>query len=257
MFAAAARPCWMATGERPGSGFPVWCVKTERSPITKTSGCPGIERSGSTIARPARSTGDAEGARERRRRDAGGPENRARGETLGPDVARRPRPRRSRETRSGPRPRDRAKSSSAARRELSGRYAGRMRGPASTSTMRASRGSIERKSLTRTWREISAIAPASSTPVGPPPTTTNVSRSLLAGRVGLALRLLEGEQDAAADLDRVLERLQPGRVLLPVVVAEVRVSGAGGEDQEVVGERSVGEANLAARRVDARRRRRA
>ena len=39
--------------------------------------------------------------------------------------------------------------------------------------------------------------------------------------VGLALRVLEGHEHAAADLQRVLDRLQPRRVFLPLRVAEI------------------------------------
>ncbi len=53
-------------------------------------------------------------------------------------------------------------------------------------------------------------------------------------RVGLALGQLEGEQHAAADLERVLQALEPGREHLPLVVPEVRVAGAGRHDQVVV-----------------------
>ena len=55
-----------------------------------------------------------------------------------------------------------------------------------------------------------------------------------ADRVGLALGALERQQHAAADLQRVLEALEPGRERLPLVVAEVGVAGAGGDDQVVV-----------------------
>jgi hypothetical protein len=51
------------------------------------------------------------------------------------------------------------------------------------STTRVSVGSIARKSLLITWRAISAMAPASSTPVGPPPTTTIVSSACRASAV--------------------------------------------------------------------------
>ena len=90
--------------------------------------------------------------------------------------------------------------------------------------MRALVGSIRRKSRAMVWREISPRAPASSTPVGPPPTTTNVSEALLLGAVALALGVLVGEQDAAADLQRVLERLEARSEHLPLVVTEVRMA---------------------------------
>ena len=49
-----------------------------------------------------------------------------------------------------------------------------MRSIASTRRIRASAGRIERKSLRSVSFAISPRAPASSTPVGPPPTSTNV-----------------------------------------------------------------------------------
>ena len=71
---------------------------------------------------------------------------------------------------------------------------------------------------------------------GPPPTTTKVEVGVAADRVGLALGALEGEQHPAADLERVLQALEPGRERLPFVVAEVGVAGAGGDDEIVVAE---------------------
>ena len=51
------------------------------------------------------------------------------------------------------------------------------------------------------------------------------------GRIGLGLGLLEGEQDAAADVGRVVDGLQAGRERRPVVVAEIGVLRAGRENQ--------------------------
>ena len=62
---------------------------------------------------------------------------------------------------------------------------------------------------------ISAIAPAVSTPVGPPPTTTKVRFAWRFVRVVGALGALEGEQHPPPDLERVLDRLQAGRVRSP------------------------------------------
>jgi len=70
--------------------------------------------------------------------------------------------------------------------------------------------------------------------------------------IGLTLGLLEREQDAAPDRERVFERLQAGGVLFPFVVAEVRMAGARREDQVVVGEGPVGEDDLPSRGVDRR-----
>jgi hypothetical protein len=57
-FATAAPPC-IATCATPGSGLPSArsCVMEARSPITKISGWPGTDRSGSTMTRPMRSSG--------------------------------------------------------------------------------------------------------------------------------------------------------------------------------------------------------
>src|SRR4051812_33196796 len=60
-------------------------------------------------------------------------------------------------------------------------------------------------------------------------------------RIRLALGSLKGEQDAAPHLRRVLDRLQPGRERLPLVVAEVVMRGAGGDDQLVERDLAVGE----------------
>ena len=61
----------------------------------------------------------------------------------------------------------------------------------------------------------------------------------------LALGGLVGEEHAAPDLERVLDRLEPGRELRPLVVAEVRVGRAGRDDQVVVGELAVVEDDAA------------
>ena len=53
------------------------------------------------------------------------------------------------------------------------------------------------------------------------------------GRIGLGFGLFEGEQDAAADISRVVDRLQAGRERRPVVVTEIGVLRAGREDQIV------------------------
>ncbi len=74
---------------------------------------------------------------------------------------------------------------------------------------------------------------------------------LAAHRVGLALRLLESQQHPFPDSDGVLEALESGSQPLPLVVAEVGVLGAGGDDQIVVGGvRSVGEHHPPPYRVD-------
>ena len=103
----------------------------------------------------------------------------------------------------------------------------------------------------RAWREISASAPASSTPVGS--AADDDEGQPLAAVLGIALGHLVGEQHAAADLERVLDALEAGREGRPLVVAEVGVGRAGGEDEVVVGELAVGQDELLRGEVDADR----
>ena len=126
------------------------------------------------------------------------------------------------------------------------------RGAASTRMMRAARGSMERKSLASARFASSAIAPAISTPVGPPPTITKFKQPRPLGRIGFGLGLLEGEQDAAANVGRVVDGLQPRSAGGPFVVTEIGVLRAGRENQDVVGNApAVGE-HLAPLGVDSR-----
>ena len=76
--------------------------------------------------------------------------------------------------------------------------------------------------------------PASSTPVGPPPTSDEREQLLPPRRIRFTLGALEREQDAPANLQGILERLQARRVARPFVVPEVAVARAGGDDQVVV-----------------------
>ena len=85
------------------------------------------------------------------------------------------------------------------------------------------------------WSANSAICPAISTPVGPAPTTVKVSSFAASLRVAGPLGLLERAQNPAAQLQRVVDRLHAGREFGEVVVAEVGLAGAGGDDQGVVG----------------------
>ena len=98
-------------------------------------------------------------------------------------------------------------------------------------------GSKSRKSP-RMSRAISAIWPAISTPVGPAPTTTKVSSAAWRSGSGSSSAASKASRICAADRQRALERLELGRVLLPLVVAEVGVLRAAGDDQRVVLERA-------------------
>ena len=202
--------------------------------MTKTSGCPGIERSGSTsdppgpVERQRRAT--SPGARRRRpaaHRTVRAPMRSAPRETPSASTPVTGLPVRT----STPRAR------SCLRRALGALSACRRRGcaaPPRRGRSRASRGSIARKSLTRTCREISRDRPG-ELDAGRASAHDDEREELAAARrVRLALGLLEREQDAPADRERVLERLETGRVLLPFVVAEVGVAGSGREDEVVV-----------------------
>ena len=150
----------------------------------------------------------------------------------------------------------RSRSRRAASRSRSGRRSGPA-GPASISRIRAELGSKCRKSRASDWREISASAPAISTPVGPPPMTTKVSSARRRVGVGFPLGALERHQHAAPDVERILERLQARRGRAPLVVPEIRVRRASRDDQVVVVEHAVREREPLRRGVDRQRRRRA
>ena len=107
--------------------------------------------------------------------------------------------------------------------------------PPSKSRIRADLESISRKSSLSTRLESSAICPAISTPVGPPPTTTKVSQPFRLSGSRLELGHLEGPEDPSPQLERVVDRLHPGRPARELVVAEVGLAGARRHDQAVVG----------------------
>ena len=170
---ATKRPCCIATGAVPGSGLPVWWVKLAWSPATNAFGCPSMLRSLPTTARPCSSTSKPS------RRTNSTPRTPAAQSMV------------EAWTRSGP---TSTPSSSILVTRLFGQTCtpsfsksrvarlacfslndGRIRGPDSMRMTRVSLVSILRKSLASVKRLISPIAPANSTPVGPPPITTNVN----------------------------------------------------------------------------------
>ena len=70
-------------------------------------------------------------------------------------------------------------------------------------------------------------------------------------RVGFPFRGLERDEDAPPDLGRVLEGLEPRARRRPLVVPEVRVVGAGRDDERVVPDRpAVGHLDLAPIDID-------
>ena len=94
------------------------------------------------------------------------------------------------------------------------------------------------------------MAPAISTPVGPPPTTTNVRRRARSASVLLGLGLLERQQDTATQIGGVVDGLQPGRRVSPVVMTEVGVLCAGRDDEIVIGNAVAFGLHFTAGRVD-------
>ena len=95
------------------------------------------------------------------------------------------------------------------------------------------------------------MAPAISTPVAPPPTMTKVSSRCRSASSSIDLGALEGDQKAPPDLGRVGNVLQPGCIRRPIVMAEIRMSRAGGEHKIIVIEIDLGGANAPRLNVDA------
>src|ERR1017187_1834923 len=215
----------MATGATPGSGLPPWWVKLHRSPMTKISGCPGTLRSGSTMTRPARSSCAAgRSASTLPRCDARTPaaqstvwvamrSSRPLTETVTPSAS-------MFVTRALVRERTpREINWRSALTERSGGKVGRTRGSPSTSMMAASRGAM--------WRE-----------------------SGRRGSLAIALGALESEEEAAADRGGVFDGFEARRDGFPLVVAEVVVSGSGGNDQGVVGDCAIAQDDAAVGHIE-------
>ena len=96
---------------------------------------------------------------------------------------------------------------------------------------------MRRKSRRRVCRDSSAIWPAISTPGRAGADDDEGEQPLLLPLVPGELGHLEGAEDAAAQLQGVVDRLHAGREAGELVVAEVRLPGPGGHDEVVVGRR--------------------
>src|SRR5262249_40508672 len=70
----------------------------------------------------------------------------------------------------------------------------------------------------------------------PPADDDEGEQRLAFDRIRLALRSLESAEYTAANLERVLKPLEPGSEHLPLVVADIAMSGAGADQQVIVGE---------------------
>ena len=95
---------------------------------------------------------------------------------------------------------------------------------------------MRRKSCCSVWRATSAMAPAISTPVGAAADDHEGEQPALLGLVLGQLGALEREQEAPADVGRVLDPFQAGRERRPFVMTEIGMRRAGREDQIVVGD---------------------
>ena len=211
------------------------------SPTANTSGCPGRVRSGSTLIRPARSTSAPLAS-------ASAPAN---GEACTPAAQITVRAAMRSvvpsfmltSTPSASTPVTRAPKRNSTPRSVSERVAARDRlwpnvargsSPPSTMITRIVRGSKVRKSprsarereLAHLPRDLDAGRARADDHDGEP-------LSLL-GRVDGDLRDLERAEDAPAQLERVVDRLHPRREQGEFVVPEVRLVGAGRDDQAVV-----------------------
>ena len=111
------------------------------------------------------------------------------------------------------------------------------RSAASTSRMRAVRGSTLRKSRRSVSRASSAIWPAISTPVGPAPTTTNVSQASRRPRSGSASAASKALRRRVRTTSALSSDFTSAACSRQLVVPEVRVARAAGDDERVVGER--------------------
>ena len=211
---AACRACCIATCATPGNGRPSSSASDARSPTTNTSGWPGIVRSFSTSTRPARSSGTPSVLPKRRRGDARGPDDRA---GLDPLVAQPHRlvldardgvfsrtstPSFSSDFRAArPQPLGKRRED---RRPRLDEHDARFRGVESTGTRPTASGARSRR-----------CAPAISTPVGPPPTMTNVS--MRRRTTGSASRSATSYASSIRppQPQGIVQRLQRGRELRP------------------------------------------
>ena len=192
----------------------------------------------------------AERRAERRRRHARRPQHRLRCDRRRRPPRRVPATRRSRSSSVRTSTPSRCRSRSAAARRSSGN-ALRIDGPPSSSRILRGAGiempEVAGQRLSRDLgersRHLDAGRPAADHDEG------QQRRPLR--RIALALGALERQQHPPPDLEGILERLQARRDRPPLVVSEVRVRRAGGDDQEVVVERAVGQEQAIALEVDA------
>ena len=224
--------------------------------MTKISGWPGTVRSGPTMTRPARSVGVPVASATVRANDEArtpAPHRTVRVGISSSVGARRAvgttRTDRSSiaVTRVSVRTVTPSRSSwRRAERERSGGYGGRTRSSASMRMIRASAG-IDRAEVAPQRVAGDLAERPGQLDAGRSATDQHEGHPLASPlRVGFPFRGLERDEDASPDLGRVLEGLEAGGDRGPLVVPEVRVVGAGRDDERVVGERAaVGDEDLA------------
>ena len=240
MFRAACRACWIATGATPGSGRPS-LVGEERDVADDEH----VRVPGDRQIAPDR---HAPRAVERARRDT-----RASGVARTPaaqsTVARRdallrrpaPHPRvdRGHERAGAHLDAERPRASAPRARGELGRE-GRQDARPGLDEHDARVAGIDAAEVARAGvaARSRAIAPASSTPVGPPPTITKVSSARRASGVAARARRASNASRMRRRISSASSmRLEPGRDRAPLVVAEVGVPRARREHEVVVGER--------------------
>ena len=211
------------------------------SPTANTSGCPGRVRSGSTLIRPARSTSAPQAS-------ASVPANgdactpaaqmtvRAAMRSVVPSFRLTSTPRASTPVTRAPRRSStpRSVSSSVAARDRLWPNVARGSSPPSTMITRIDRGSNDtevapqraRRELANLARDLDSGGTGADDDDGEP--------FALLRRVSRDLGDLERAEDAPAQLERVVDRLHTRREQRELVVPEVRLVGAGGDDQAVV-----------------------
>ena len=239
MATAAWRPPCMATSATPGR-----LLRRHHVADREHLGMAGEREVGRTAMRPARSSVGAPGVGElggqRRRLHSGGPH---RGVGVDARVCRRRRRRRRPRWRRRRRPvppcaarRRAARAPWSPCRRAGRRTSPAARSPPSSSSTRTDAGIDVRNSPRRQRVASSRTWPASSTPVGPGADDDDREPLVALDRVGRRLGHLERAEEAPAQLQGVVDRLHARRVEGELVVTEVRLAGAGGDDEAVVGD---------------------
>ena len=212
-------------------------MRLARSPTTNASGCSGTVRSGLTTTRPARSSGTPS---VRPRREPATPaaqstvlvriRSPAHGHTVDIDGRHLP-----------PRAHVDAQANqlfSRLLRELAGvrrKHPGR---PFEQDDLRVRRIDAPKIARQRVLRDL-AERPRQLDARGPRAHDDERQPGFLLRGIGLSFGKFEGREHPTPNLERVADRLEPGRERRPLFVPKVRVPRAGGHDDVVVVERAV------------------